>query len=148
MNVPPETVVTANESDDDDNDDHEIDYNLMPKEISDLDDNEFKSFLILRQWRRDYCEAKGIDEPYKVFQNRTLCEFIRRRRNDPHFATIKSNYTIREDLLSVWGIGKQQSIQRTLHTLLNVVFDLFDCRSHEGSICRWHCVFDVISFKL
>lgn len=31
-------------------------------------------------------------EPYKIFQNRTLCELVRRRRNDVHWAASSSDH--------------------------------------------------------
>ena len=41
--------------------------------------------MALRAWRLAEKNRLQI-EPYKVCQNRTLCELIRRRRNDPGFA--------------------------------------------------------------
>jgi predicted flap endonuclease-1-like 5' DNA nuclease len=50
-----------------------------------LDDFEFQCFIKLREWRlQTYTELQI--EPYKVFQNRTLCELLRRRRDDPSWA--------------------------------------------------------------
>jgi len=48
-------------------------------------------------------------EPYKICQNRTLCELIRRRRNDDEFAKGKEVNEIESDLLSVWGIGPSKA---------------------------------------
>ena len=40
---------------------------------------------ILRPWRHQLCKELEV-EPYKIFRNRTLVEFIRRKRNDRSFA--------------------------------------------------------------
>lgn len=50
-----------------------------------MDDFEFQAFLELRKWRLQRHRELGV-EPYKIFQNRTFCEMVRRRRNDPHWA--------------------------------------------------------------
>lgn len=80
-----------------------INYELMPQQPESLDDFEFECFIILKTWRLNLCRNLGIDEPYKVMKNRTLCELIRRRRNDAEYATKSSK--IESDLLSCWGIG-------------------------------------------
>ena len=80
-----------------------INYEFMPQQPESLDDFEFECFVILKKWRLNLCRSLGIEEPYKVMQNRTLCEFIRRRRNDAKYAVESSS--IESDLLSCWGIG-------------------------------------------
>jgi hypothetical protein len=80
-----------------------INYEFMPQLPESLDDFEFECFVILKKWRLNLCRSLGIEEPYKVMQNRTLCEFIRRRRNDAKYAAEPSR--IESDLLSCWGIG-------------------------------------------
>ena len=80
-----------------------INYEFMPQQPESLDDFEFECFVILKKWRLNLCRSLGIEEPYKVMQNRTLCEFIRRRRNDGKYAAEPSK--IESDLLSCWGIG-------------------------------------------
>ena len=65
--------------------DEGIDYTEMPTESTDLDDHEFQAFVILRRWR--LLKSRELEfEPYKIFQNRTLAEVIRRRRQDPNWA--------------------------------------------------------------
>ena len=44
-------------------------------------------------------------EPYKICQNRTICELIRRKRNQRTYATD----TIESDLLACWGIGPSKA---------------------------------------
>jgi hypothetical protein len=80
-----------------------INYEFMPQQPESLDDFEFECFTILKKWRLNLCHSLGIDEPYKVMKNRTLCELIRRRRNDAKYATESSK--VESDLLSCWGIG-------------------------------------------
>jgi hypothetical protein len=42
----------------------------------------------------------------RASQNRTLCEVVRRRRNDASWATgAADSQAFREDVLAVWGIG-------------------------------------------
>jgi superfamily II DNA helicase RecQ len=82
-------------------DEKEFNYENMPFESSDLDDYEFEVYAMLRKWR--LMKSRELDiEPYKVFQNRTLCELIRRRRNNSQWA-MSSNPS--NDLLECWGIG-------------------------------------------
>jgi len=99
-------------------------YSLMPMESMDLDDNEFKVFVKLKAWRLRTCRELGI-EAFKVFQNRTLCEMVRRRRNNPTWGTLNYDplkstedkrqdkatleemreFTIPDQLMMCWGIG-------------------------------------------
>jgi hypothetical protein len=45
-------------------------------------------------------------EAYKICQNRTICELVRRRRNDPAFgADDPASPAFSGQLLEVWGIG-------------------------------------------
>jgi type IV secretory pathway VirB10-like protein len=60
-------------------------YDRMPLESNELDDFEFKIYVQLRKWRLLLSRELEI-EPYKVFQNRTIAEFIRRKRNDSLWA--------------------------------------------------------------
>jgi hypothetical protein len=60
-------------------------YDRMPLESNELDDFEFKIYVQLRKWRL-LLSRKLETEPYKVFQNRTIAEFIRRKRNDSKWA--------------------------------------------------------------
>eukprot|EP00939_MAST-03C_sp_MAST-3C-sp1_P004301 g4301.t1 len=81
-----------------------IDYTRMPVEPEYLDDLEFEVYAILRGWRLKKKRELQI-EPYKIFQNRTLCEVVRRRRNDAQWATSENREDLVVDLLKVWGIG-------------------------------------------
>ena len=77
-----------------------IDYDYMPQEPNDLDDHEFQVYILLKKWRLHRHRELEI-EPYKICQNRTLCEMVRRRRNDPTFAGTGDT----AKLIEVWGIG-------------------------------------------
>jgi hypothetical protein len=91
-------------------------YDNFPEESRELDDYEFEIFALLRKWRLDKARAEGT-ETYKIFQNRTLCEAIRRRRNDPDWARLTSlsgepssdssdpAFSINSDVFDCWGIG-------------------------------------------
>ena len=101
----PESEVLAEKRDDDD-DDERIRYEEMPRQPDRLDDYEFQIYVRLKAWRLVRKRELNI-EPFKVFQNRTLCEIVRRRRNDPSWAaaSLDDEEKIAEDLLEVWGIG-------------------------------------------
>jgi len=97
-----ETLAEKNDGSDDDG---TIKYYEMPREPESLDDEEFLIYVKLRKWRlirhRELCL-----EPYKIFQNRTLCEMVRRKRNDKNWASASGKEEkVAEDLLMVWGIG-------------------------------------------
>lgn len=80
-------------------------YQDMPMESFDLDDSEFQVFISLRAWRLRRCRELDV-EPYKIFQNRSIAEIIRRRRNDASWANDKEDgERMAKDLLRCWGIG-------------------------------------------
>lgn len=91
-----------------------VNYASMPQEADELDDHEFQVYAALRSWRLLRKNELEV-EPYKICQNRTLCELIRRRRNDVGFASrqgseeIADVRTVEQDLLSVWGIGPSKA---------------------------------------
>lgn len=99
-----------------------VNYSTIPQEPDQLDDNEFQVFVILRAWRLRRKNELEV-EPYKICQNRTLCELIRRRRNDIGFASRQKaqgdkkqineenneEVAAERDLLSVWGIGPSKA---------------------------------------
>jgi hypothetical protein len=93
-----------------------VNYVLMPQETEELDDHEFQVYAALRSWRLLRKNELEV-EPYKICQNRTLCELIRRRRNDIGFASRQGSEgnadarTVEQDLLSVWGIGPTKATQ-------------------------------------
>lgn len=83
-----------------------IDYELIPETSEELDDHEFQVYVILRAWRLKTSRELDI-EPYKVCQNRTLAELVRRRRNDPNWARRHGHITA--NLLECWGIGPSRA---------------------------------------
>lgn len=111
-------------------DEDETNYDRMPKEPEELDDDEFLVYVSLRAWRLQRKNELEV-EPYKICQNRTLCELIRRRRNNKQFAfhnaqklsekksdvlqiddsvgEANGEAAIEVDLLSVWGIGPSKA---------------------------------------
>jgi len=94
-------------------DDIKVDYlNSTPKEPEQLDDHEFQVYASLRAWRLRRKNELEI-EPYKICQNRTLCEMIRKKRNDSTFLTDQGdqNNTVEDQLLSVWGIGPSKAAE-------------------------------------
>ena len=86
-----------------------VNYDDIPIESHELDDFEFEIFIILKKWRLLKCRSLDI-EPYKIFQNRTLVEVIRRRRNDSSWAKLIDNNTDKRkvELLETWGIGNSK----------------------------------------
>ncbi|KAL7530399.1 hypothetical protein ACHAXR_003474 [Thalassiosira sp. AJA248-18] len=102
-----------------------VNYSAMPKEPDQLDDSEFQVYVALRAWRLQRKNELEV-EPYKICQNKTLCELIRRRRNDARFASRQNSIcegddsknikginnmeaAVERDLLSVWGIGPSKA---------------------------------------
>lgn len=82
--------------------DHAVDYADMPTDPRELDDHEFQVFLSLRAWR--LARRRELDtEAYKIFQNRALCEAVRRRRNSPSWGDEGE-----KQLLDCWGIGQRK----------------------------------------
>ncbi|KAL7550174.1 hypothetical protein ACHAWF_017053 [Thalassiosira exigua] len=87
------------------------DYDALPQEPDQLDDDEFQVYARLRAWRLRRKNELDV-EPYKICQNRTLCELIRRKRNDAAFAKGDDDdgeLRVVEDLLKVWGIGPSKA---------------------------------------
>ena len=112
----------THEADDDDNGGPQvIDYDCLPQEPDQLDDNEFQVYTSLRAWRLRRKNELEV-EPYKIYQNRTLCELIRRVRNDPCWGALevearskdgggksttstRSEEDVAADLIECWGLG-------------------------------------------
>ena len=70
----------THEADDDENGGPQvIDCDCLPQEPDQLDDDEFQVYTSLRAWRLRRKNELEV-EPYKICQNRTLCELIRRVR--------------------------------------------------------------------
>jgi hypothetical protein len=77
-------------------------------EARELDDHEFEVYVVLRAWRLK--KSRALDkEPYKVFQNRTFCEAIRRRRNDVTWGSAATRDERAAQLLECWGIGAKKT---------------------------------------
>ena len=106
QNILDPNSATLSEKNDESDDDGTIQYKEMPCDPESLDDQEFLVYVKLRKWRLIRHRELSL-EPYKIFQNRTLCEMVRRRRNDKDWATASDDREekIAEDLLQVWGIG-------------------------------------------
>ncbi len=78
-----------------------VNYDLLPLAPEELDDHEFEIYAAIRKWRLDKKNELAV-EPYKICQNRTICELIRRRRVEKSWATDLKKRS--KDLLQVWGI--------------------------------------------
>jgi hypothetical protein len=98
---------------------HILDYNDTPQTSEDLDDFEFAIYALLRKWRHRRCAELDL-EPYKIFQNKTLCIIIRMRRNNDSWGRKESSIDqdgqdlelsqadvahIAGDLRECWGVG-------------------------------------------
>lgn len=74
---------------------------------AELDDHEYLVYVKLRAWRLARKRELMI-EPYKICQNRTLCELIRRRRNDAAYG-VGGVGKVESDLLECWGLGPSKA---------------------------------------
>jgi hypothetical protein len=62
---------------------------------------------MVRKWR--LLRKRELDiEPFKIFQNKTLCEVIRKRRNDKNWGASTDLDAVSKDFLTCWGIGKRK----------------------------------------
>lgn len=104
-----EISMLKDESSDDeiDESDGSIHYDIMPIESDQLDDYEFEIYAHLKAWRLEKSRELEI-ETYKICQNRTLAEFIRRKRNNINWANLDSDH-FENDLLECWGIGPSKA---------------------------------------
>ena len=85
-------------------------YERMPIEVDDVDDLEFLAFAALKRWR--LLRSRELElEAYKVFQNRTLLELVRRRRNDATWALEATHEERMETALEVWGVGPSKAME-------------------------------------
>lgn len=103
------TPVKEEPGNEEDQQDVILGYESMPLESNELDDFEFQLFVKLRAWRLKRCRELDI-EPYKIFNNRTIAEFIRRKRNDSQWLLSTSpEKQLTEELLMCWGIGPSKA---------------------------------------
>ena len=114
----------------------EVNYDVMPKEPEQLDDDEFQVYVSLRAWRLRRKNELEV-EPYKICQNRTLCELIRKKRNNAGFVSrtgegneesIKTR--LEEELLSVWGIGPSKAAEGGFGWEMLGILDLEENAAH------------------
>jgi hypothetical protein len=100
-----------------------VDYETFPQASDGLDDFEFKNYAFMRAWRASRCRDLDL-EAYKICQNRTLCEVIRRRRNDPTWGKDNARFTEKlvKDLLECWGIGPSK-VRHKLEVFSCPLFD-------------------------
>lgn len=99
-----------------------IDYDSMPLESNELDDHEFQVFVALKAWR--LLESRRLEiEPYKICQNRTLAELVRRKRNNLNWASQGDDEKkLQGELLECWGIGPSRATAGGFgHELINLV---------------------------
>jgi len=131
------------EGEDDGEDRDLVRYDCFPHSCEEVDDFEFQVFLIVRRWRHATCNALGL-EPYKIFQNRTVLEVVRRQRNDESFATQQDSLALSKQLIEVWGRQSQSLPGRTHPSLTPTDIDsdtelrLLRISLHHH---RHHCVF-------
>ena len=87
----------------------EIDYELMPQEPYQLDEYEKEVHASFKIWRFQRKNELDVESQNRrlACQDRTICELIRRRRNDFRFALQGhvGHKAAVVQLLSVWGIG-------------------------------------------
>ena len=100
LRVQAEKKEESEDEDEDDGKDGGVDYERMPFEPTDLDDQEFEVYVRLKRWRLEKSREEEV-EAYKIFPNRVLCEIIRRKRNNPSWASGDN----REQCIECWGIA-------------------------------------------
>ncbi|KAL9182328.1 hypothetical protein ACHAXT_012980 [Thalassiosira profunda] len=114
------TKETANESNGDDSSrgdtatfGGDVDYENVPEVPQQLDAHEFKVYTNLVEVKFKLRKEEERERHNNIIQCKTLCELIRRRRNDAGFASRKSHRgntkAVKADLLSVWGIGPSKA---------------------------------------
>ena len=106
----------------------DLTYDDLPVEPTQLDEHEFLVYVALRKWRLDRKRELDI-EPYKICQNRTLCELIRRRRNDVDYAS-KPDTAVEEDLLECWGIGPSKAAEGGYGREMLVILEQEELKEH------------------
>lgn len=80
----------------------------------------------MKRWRLFL--SRELDcRAYEIFQDRTLCEIVRRRRNDPEWARFKPGQNeialVNAQLQECWGIGpskvKEGGFAHQVITIMN-----------------------------
>jgi superfamily II DNA helicase RecQ len=110
---------TNQEIDDDENKNESLDvipfYEVIPFESKQLDNFEFQVYVKLREWRLAKSREEDL-EAYKIFHNETLCEMIRRKRNNLNWGSAlnndgneKSESAIAQELMECRGVGPSKS---------------------------------------
>lgn len=123
-------VKDASSSDEEDN---SVNYSKPAIDSDRLDDFEYEIYVRFKKWRlMRQRNSIDIDRAYKIFQNRTLCEFVRRRRNDDAWASGKA-IKVREDLLDAWGVGPSK-VEGCAHSKKGFANELLD---YMESISIW-----------
>jgi len=110
-----ELVVNNNNNDNDDDNDN-INYDMIPNHPSQLDDYEFEVYVVCKAWRLEKSHEKNI-ESYKIFHNDTLCDMIRRKRNNTNWGNriddntneIRNENEVSKELQECYGIGPSKS---------------------------------------
>jgi hypothetical protein len=128
-----ETEQPVEQEEEDEGAEEEPFYQRMPLESNELDDFEFQIFVQLKKWRLAKARELSL-EPYAVFQNRCLAEFIRRKRNHPDWASLKdmSSHSeseqedevkrLEKELVKCWGIGPAKARFNHFGYELNTLF--------------------------
>ena len=119
-----------------------IDYETFPHDSEFLDDFEFVNYAFLRAWRLGRCKELEL-EPYKICQNRTLCELIRRRRCTPTWGKDDKNdiQKIADDLLECWGIGPSKVRTHVLQYIMILhIESTVRIKSITSHIIKYSCM--------
>ena len=106
--IDPIPVDDERSNQDEEKEHEDFNYDIMPLTSEELDDYEFEIYAKLKSWRLALSRELQI-EPYKICQNRTLAELVRRRRNDSKFASSNDELLAGDNLLLVWGLGPSKT---------------------------------------
>lgn len=108
-------------------------YNDTPKIPEELDAHELSVYDSLVAWRYQLKNEAGVEAFNKNISNRTLVELTRRRRNDKMFARRRcvDEETAKEDLLTIWGIGKSKAAP---DGVAGEMLDVLDSKSNRKQL--------------
>ena len=91
----------------------DVEYENIPEVPQHLDAHEFKVYMQMKELKFKLRKEEERERHNNIIQDRTLCQLIRRRRNNAGFASRKSHRgdtkAVKADLLSVWGIGPSKA---------------------------------------